>query len=448
MRIIPDPTKVMARTAVFQEANQREKRYNAAVFKLPFNGKTIDVTHKNRADMQDFDAIRPYSDEETGPAIQRLLNDNEFLDMVGRFKSPVLSRWAPALLRFFTRRWLSRRFGHFTCADDLQAGLSGYIGDLIENTTSRVTTSGIENLSNEGAYLFISNHRDIVFDPMVVNYLLFRNGLRTTRIAIGDNLLANRVFAEMMRLNKSFIVRRDMTSPREMRDAYITLSGFINHSIANNENIWIAQREGRAKDGLDLTDAAIIKMFYMSCKKGGLSFAEAMNKLRIVPVSISYEYDPCDTDKARELETKARSGGYKKAETEDTEQIMKGLTEFKGHVHVHFGTPITDAPDNAKELAARIDNEMHANYHLHPSNLVAHEKRAALAGATDETTDLVPDSVETAGRYTDAELLAARTEMEKRLEACDPAIRPYLLDMYANPVKTALDANHKQSTPH
>lgn len=396
--------------------------------------------------MQEFDAIRPYSDEETGPAIQRLVNDQEFLDMVGRFKSPALARWAPALLRFFTRRWLVSRFSHFTQVDDLQAGLSGYIGDLIEGTTTRVTTSGVENLSKQGAYLFISNHRDIVFDPMVINYLLFRNDLRTTRIAIGDNLLANRVFAEMMRLNKSFIVRRDMTSPREMRDAYITLSSFINHSIANNENIWIAQREGRAKDGLDFTDPAIIKMFYMSCKKSGLSFAEAMNKLRIVPVSISYEYDPCDGDKARELETKARAGSYKKTEGEDTDQIMKGLTEFKGHVHVHFGAPIIDAPANAKELASLINREIHANYHLHASNLMAYETRG-LPSQDAKDISAVRDSIVTAGNWSEEEMKTARSEMDKRLEACDPAIRPYLLDMYANPVQTALDANASQTTP-
>lgn len=395
--------------------------------------------------MQEFDAIRPYSDEETGPAIQRLVNDQEFLDMVGRFKAPAVARWAPALLRVFTRRWLIKRFGHFSQVDDLQAGLSGYIGELIENTTRRVTTSGVENLSTQGAYLFISNHRDIVFDPMVVNYLLFQNGLRTSRIAIGDNLLANRVFAEMMRLNKSFIVRRDMTSPREMRDAYLTLSGFINHSITNGENIWIAQREGRAKDGLDFTDPAIIKMFYMSCKKSGLSFAEAMNKLRIVPVSISYEYDPCDADKARELETRARAGSYKKTEGEDTEQIMKGLTQYKGHVHVHFGVPIDDAPENPKELAGLINREIHANYRLHASNLVAHEKRSNTSAFSAENA--LCNAVMTAESWSSNEVDAARAEMEKRLEACDPDIRPYLLNMYANPVQTALDAKAEQSAP-
>ena len=393
--------------------------------------------------MQEFDAIRPYGDDETQTAINQLVRDTEFLDMVGRFKAPTVARWAPALLRSWVRRWLIRQFGNVTRINDLQTKLSGYVGDLVGNTTSRVTQSGLEHLNKTGAYLFISNHRDIVFDPMVVNYLLFANGFNTTRIAIGDNLLSNRVFAEMMRLNKSFVVRRNMTSPREMRDAYLTLSGFINHSIDNGDSIWIAQREGRAKDGLDFTDPAIIKMFYMSRKKSGLSFAEAMNRLHIVPVSIAYEYDPCDLDKARELETRARTGQYAKTKDEDTESIMKGLTGYKGHVHVHFGQPIADAEDNPKEFAARIDQEMHANYHLHSSNLVAFQQRAIHPDA-HSTEGSVSDSVVTAETWSPADIEATEAEMQRRLDACEPAARSYLLDMYANPVVTSLDANAQE----
>lgn len=389
--------------------------------------------------MQEFDAIRPYSDDETGTAINKLVRDPGFLDMIGRFKSPTLAKWAPSVLRIWVKRWLVNHFAGITRIDDLQAELSGYVGELVDHTTTRVTHSGLENLNKHSAHLFISNHRDIVFDPMVVNYLLFANGFKTTRIAIGDNLLANRVFAEMMRLNKSFVVRRNMTSPREMRDAYIMLSSFINHSIDNNESIWIAQREGRAKNGLDHTDPAIIKMFYMSKKKSGLAFDEAMNRLHIVPVSIAYEYDPCDVDKARALETHARTGEYVKREGEDTDQIMKGLTGFKGHVHVHFGAPIADAEDNPKDLAARIDREMHANYHLHTSNLVAYQQRG-IHPDSHATRDSVSDAVVTAEAWSAAEIEAAEAEMERRLDACDPAIRPYLLDMYANPVVTALEA--------
>ncbi|MBE02915.1 MAG: glycerol acyltransferase, partial [Euryarchaeota archaeon] len=222
-------------------------------------------------------------------------------------------------------------------------------------------------------------------------------------------------------------------------DAYMTLSSFINHSIDTNHSIWIAQREGRAKDGLDHTDPALIKMFYMSQKKSGLGFGEAMNRLHIVPVSIAYEYDPCDADKARELEIRARTGSYTKAEGEDSEQIVKGLRGFKGHVHVHFGTPIHDAPDSPKELAARIDREMHANYHLHASNLVAYQMRGVHPDA-HATPESVSDAVVTAETWSPADLAAAEAEMERRLAACEPAIRPYLLDMYANPVATSLAA--------
>lgn len=392
--------------------------------------------------MQEFDAIRPYSDEEVPGAISRLQNDPDFQLMVGRFRSPFLAKWLPALVRHQVKRWLARHFDGARTVRDIQHRVAEQVSSLVGNTTTQLTSSGLDKLDRNQSYLFISNHRDIVFDPMVVNHLLYLNGLDTTRIAIGDNLLQNPVFAEMMRLNKSFVVRRNVQSPREMRDVFMTLSGFINHSLDDGHSIWIAQREGRAKNGIDLTDPAIIKMFYMSRKKEGLGFAEAMNKMNIVPVSIAYEYDPCDVDKARELEIRARTGTYEKAENEDSENIVKGLTGFKGHVHVHFGTPIADCPNKAKDLANLIDDEMHVNYHLHASNLVAYNLRGVHPGA-HETPGNVSEEVVTAESWTDAELHAAEEEMERRLAACDEAIRPYLLAMYANPVLSSLNARDK-----
>ncbi|WP_166260652.1 1-acyl-sn-glycerol-3-phosphate acyltransferase [Marinobacter salicampi] len=384
--------------------------------------------------MQEFDGIRPYQDDETKAAISRLMADAEFLEMIARFKSPFMARWAPGLTRILLQRWLRKEFGDIERIDSLQARLYHLVDELVHKTTSRVTCSGLDRLDRNTSYLFISNHRDIVFDPMVVNYLLFSYGLRTTRIAIGDNLLQNRVFAEMMRLNKSFVVKRSVSSPREMRDTYMTLSSFVYHSLEDNHSIWIAQREGRAKDGIDETDPAIVKMFYMSQKKAGLGFADAMKRLRIVPVSIAYEYDPCDADKARELETKARTGAYQKHGSEDSEQIIKGLTGFKGHVHVHFGEPITDAPDTAKELASRIDHDMHRHYHVHGSNLVAYNQLFP----TDPST--VSATVDLAETLSPPELEAAEAEMERRLDGCDEALRPFLLAMYANPVVNSLKA--------
>lgn len=393
----------------------------------------------NKDTMQDFDAIRPYRDDETPDAISRLVNDPEFLTLIGRFKAPTMTRLAPAVTRFWISRWLKREFGSVDSIGSLQARLNPLVGQLIERTTTRLSHSGLEGLDKDTAYVFISNHRDIVFDPMVVNYLLHENKQQTTRIAIGDNLLQNRLFAEMMRLNKSFVVKRNMSSPREMRDAYQTLSAFIHHSIEDNQSIWIAQREGRAKDGLDLTDPAIIKMFYMSQKKSGISFAESMNRLRIVPVSIAYEYDPCDVPKARELEARARTGSYQKHADEDTDQIVQGLTGFKGHVHVHFGAPISDSPDSAKELAARIDEDMHRHYHLHASNLIAYDM-SQVNQLSHQTEPQVPETIETAEAWSPADIEAARSELERRLGAVDRALHPFLLAMYANPVNSMLKA--------
>ncbi|WP_148862778.1 lysophospholipid acyltransferase family protein [Marinobacter fonticola] len=390
--------------------------------------------------MQDFDSIRPYRDNETRGVLDRLGNDREFLELIGRFKAPTLTRLTPAITRFWISRWLQKEFGDADTIDALQARLYHFVDQLVHKTTTRVTVSGLDGLDRNKAYLFLSNHRDIVFDPMVVNYLLVANGFRTARIAIGDNLLQNRLFAELMRLNKSFVVKRSMSSPREMRDTYQTLSAFIHHSIDENQSVWIAQREGRAKDGLDITDPAIIKMFYMSQKKTGLSFAESMNNLNIVPVSIAYEYDPCDIPKARELEARARTGSYQKHADEDTDQIMQGLTGYKGHVHVHFGEPISHAPDMAKDLAAQIDADMHRHYHLHASNLIAHDM-SQVHQLSRQTEPQTPETVETAEAYTPADLAAAKAELERRLSRTSESFKPFLLAMYANPVSSMLKAS-------
>lgn len=388
--------------------------------------------------MRQFDAIRPYTDEEVPTTIRQLLGDREFLDLVAGFKAPRFSRWLPVPARYAMRQWLNREFGPVASVDALQARLSGFVEKLISASTSQLTQTGLEKLDRHTPYLFLSNHRDIVFDPLVVNYLLFSHDLETARIAIGDNLLENRLFAQLMRLNKSFIVRRNIASARDMRDAYLTLSSFICHCLEQRHSVWIAQREGRAKSGIDLTDPAIVKMFYMSQKKAGVGFSDAMNRLNIVPVSISYEFDPCDRAKARELEIRDRTGSYTKGSTEDTDQIVQGITGFKGRVHVHFGTPISQAPDTAGALAAMIDREINGNYHLHTSNLAAY---GLLHGPTrEQKQEQGQGSGGSASLLDGADHRAAQQVLEARLAVCPPALRPYMLAMYANPVIQAMNA--------
>ncbi|MAL99257.1 MAG: glycerol acyltransferase [Alteromonadaceae bacterium] len=380
--------------------------------------------------MEQFDAIRPYRDDEVAGVIQQLLVDQEFLNLASSRQVPRLARFAPAVARALVSYWLKRKYGAINSIASLQSELAQFVEQLIQVSTSRVTQSGLEKLDPTKAYLFLSNHRDIVFDPMIVNYLLFQQGMETARIAIGDNLLQNHVFAELMRLNKSFLVRRNMTSAREMRDAFFTLSSFISHCIENRHSVWIAQREGRAKSGLDHTDPAIIKMFYMSRKKEPVPFSEAMNQLSIVPVSISYELDPCDGAKARELEIRERTGQYTKAPDEDTQQILLGLSGQKGHVHVHFGEVITDAPDQPVALAGQIDREINGNYMLHATNWAAYR---LLNSATSAVPETMPIPLPTAERLNRATEL-----LEQRFAAYDANLRPYLLTMYANPVAQAL----------
>lgn len=390
--------------------------------------------------MQEFDAIRPYSDQEVPVVIRQLLADREFLDLVAGLKAPRLSRWAAPVARLTVRESLKREFGQVHSVSQLQSRLAGPVEKMIEDSTSQLTQSGLEKLDADTPYLFLSNHRDIVFDPMVVNYLLFQRGLETARIAIGDNLLENRLFAQLMRLNKSFIVRRNMTSARDARNAYLTLSSFIWHCLEERHSVWIAQREGRAKDGVDQTDPAIIKMFYMSQKKSGLGFSEAMNRLNIVPVSISYEFDPCDGVKARELEIRQRTGTYAKGPHEDTDQIVQGISQFKGRVHVHFGTPITNAPDSAAELAAMVDREINGNYHLHTSNLAAYSiLHGSPAGPNTGGAAAAPSLLN------DADHRAARDALRARLALYDSHLHPFILAMYANPVVQAMSARASSS---
>jgi len=196
---------------------------------------------------------------------------------------------------------LARRTRHFKTIDDFQASLEGIVAHMLRSSTDGFSWSGLEALDPTRAYLFVANHRDIALDSILLNYALHQVGFPTARVAIGDNLLATEAAADLMRLNKSFIVRRSVTGLREQLAAFTLTSAYIHHSIQEGASVWIAQREGRAKDGEDRTDPAIIKMFFVSQRKGTRSFAEVIRDLSIVPLAVSYELDPCDVAKAWSL---------------------------------------------------------------------------------------------------------------------------------------------------
>ena len=323
--------------------------------------------------MTQFDDIRPYSDDEVPAVLGRLLADNEMIAAIARLK---LGEWQRALswLVYPVIRWyLRRQLRGVSTVADFQRIVKHYMDEMVESSTTGFTVSGLERLDPAKPYLFMSNHRDITLDPAFVNYALYHNEHDTVRIAIGDNLLTKPFVSDLMRINKSFIVKRSAKGPRQVLAAYKALSAYIRHSIEEDRNpIWIAQREGRAKDGNDRTEPAIIKMLAMSQNKSEESFAGFINMLHIVPVSISYELDPCDGAKARELYQKATQGKYEKSEHEDVGSIAQGISGQKGAVHVAFGSPLSGEFEDADSVARAVDAQVIANYRLHPTNYFAY----------------------------------------------------------------------------
>lgn len=376
--------------------------------------------------MGEFDAIRPYNDTEVPAVLARLLADQTFLGILTRFRFPRLAGPFGWAIKPFIAHRLRREFVDSASVAALQQKVEVYIDRTIERATDGVTYSGCERLKAGTPYLFLANHRDIVMDPAFVNYAVYHTGLQTPRIAIGDNLLQRPFVSDLMRLNKSFIVHRSLTGRREKLASYQLLSAYINHSIRDEgESVWIAQAEGRAKNGDDRTDSAILKMFHMSRKSE--PFAEVIAGLNLIPVSISYEYDPCDLAKARELYIRASTGSYQKVAGEDDTSIALGITGYKGRVHMNFGLPVNSGFDDAKQLAAVMDQQILSGYRLFPVHYLAY----AMWDDADPQLP-VPDA---ASLFAAAELQKARNEWRRRLDACPEEHRPYLVLQYAMPVR-------------
>ncbi len=373
--------------------------------------------------------IRPYNNAEAPAVLERLARDSELVDALARLRLPRLSGWLPWLARAVVGRWLRAQLGSLHTVEDLQMFIKPHLERVIADT-STFTSSGLGEIDPEASHLFISNHRDIAMDPAYANYTLHRAGHRTLSIAIGSNLLKKPWVADLMRLNKSFIVRRDITGPRELLAASKQLSAYIRHVVENNEGpAWIAQREGRAKDGRDATEAAVIKMLSLSRDRKTETNGDALAALRIVPMAIAYELDPCDGRKAAEL---AAGSDYQKAEFEDVASIGLGISGYKGCVHLAFGRPIVDSSLDVDGVVADINRQVTELYALFPTNLWAWEM---LHGQS------VPADLPRRRGVVD------RSTFEQRVQDCPEAHRPYLLAMYANPVSAALEARQQSQEP-
>lgn len=368
-----------------------------------------------------FDSIRPFKDEDLSVVLPQLFNNKEFIDSIVAFKFSAWPRFMRPTLGFFTRQYIIKQIGNINTLRAFQHLVEPYVERMINTTTESFTVTGLDKLDLSKACLFMSNHRDIALDPALVNWALHLNGQDTVRIAVGDNLLKKEWVADLIRLNKCFIVNRSAIDRREKLNAAKLLSEYIEFSLnTEQQHIWIAQREGRAKDGNDLTNPAILSMLALN-KPKSVAFSEYIRDLRIVPVSISYEYDPCDISKAVELQQLELEGSYDKPDNEDVKSIVNGIIGQKGRVHLHFGETLTGEFNNAKEVASHIDEAILQGYKPFSTATVA----ASMLNL-DEGTQLSSSEPE-------QHLQAATKYLQGRLSQLSEAEQNKLLSMYSCP---------------
>lgn len=368
--------------------------------------------------MHDFEAIRPYRDEEVPTVVGRWRNDPRVIGNAARLVTPGLARLAPWLARGLAGAVIGWKARGFRSIEDFQLFLSHYFAQLLRDTVSGFTVSGLDQLDPERAYLYISNHRDIVMDTGLVNYSVHKAGFDTPEAAVGDNLFTDPLATDLMRLNKSFVIERSVEGKRAVYRALTRTSHYIRETLEREHSVWIAQREGRAKDGFDRTEPALLKMLALAWRKDADTFGALLENLALVPVSISYELDPCDRRKAHELAVIEQEGGYEKGEDEDLASIIEGMTGFKGRVHVHYSPPLNGAFETAEDLAVALDTAIVGGLKVYPTQAEA-ARRLQL--------DNVPD----AGPW----LPEVKTAFDEHLAACPEDERPFLLAGYGNLVR-------------
>ncbi len=372
-----------------------------------------------------YDDIRPYTDKEVRSKIKLLVKDPVFDEVLMHiFKVRPKVKMVKLQLRMI--RNITQLQGTF---------IYDLLRWIINKTSSGLSCTGLDKLDKKKAYLFISNHRDIILDAALLNFLIFEKGMNTTQIAIGNNLLLYEWIEHTVKLNRAFIIKRNLAS-RELMEASKKVSSFIRKSITeDNLSVWIAQREGRTKDGFDRTQASVLKMINMSNKK---SFTEGMNELNIVPVSISYEIEPCGLAKMKELIKKERYGELK-TNKDDLKSMSMGIFNPKGRMRFSFGDPIqinfdevkTKEQQNkqAQELAGIIDQKIYANYKLWPNNYIAY--------------DLLMQENQFKDKYTAEEKRKFEMMIEQAMIHIDfpiTDIQERFLQIYANPVINKLKA--------
>jgi 1-acyl-sn-glycerol-3-phosphate acyltransferase len=377
-----------------------------------------------------YDDIRPYTDEEIPQVLRRLAGQKELIKAFRSALAPKIPRPFGALFDEIIRLYLYLKLKNIRTVEQFQRKIvvDSLLHPLVKKTTDGLTYSGLEKLDPHTPYLIITNHRDIVLDPALLNYILLNNGYIVSEIGFGDNLLFNDLVADVIRMNRAFIVKRNLPM-REQFNESLRLSQYIRHVLKDKrESVWIAQRPGRAKDGMDATNPAVLKMIYFAHRREKVPFEDFLAEMKIVPVSISYEFDPCDRMKAWEVYRSRTHGGHKKRRYEDLVSIMAGIKGFKGGVHYHFGEPITSGPSNEKELAEAIDESIHKGYKLWATNRIAYD--------VVNHADLFRDT------YSDED----EDRFFRRFRFLNRQVTNILLEAYANPVVNKMLIDRKRSS--
>ena len=367
----------------------------------------------------DFSDIASYDDDQVAIKLNELESNEDFHNYISSLIFPRSHKYFSKINRIYLRRKFKQIFSDCNSIDQFQDCLAPLVTKMIDKTTDGFTYSGVENLT-EKPTLFVGNHRDISLDPAFLNYLLYTQGLSTVRIAIGDNLLDDGYAEMLMRLNKSFIVHRNIKGVKETLRKLSKLSAYINHSLMQDkESIWIAQREGRANDGNDFTDEGVLKMLYLDQRKA-LSVYEWVRSVNLTPIVISYEYDPLDYVKARGWDYQD-SLTLEEINKSDIKEMSTGIFGYKGRVHLHICKPISDPVDTTRHLAEMIQREIINNYHIWPTN------QAAL--------DLLPEiNIQQENIDTISDMPSKISMLEKRCANLKPEERNEFLMTYARPI--------------
>ncbi len=314
-----------------------------------------------------FDDIRPYYDHETNGMLREMMKDPLFMKLINYF-------WPD-----MTFADVEAKADRVNAAADFQREfMDNAIREIVKRTSTGLSFSGFENINPNEKYLFVSNHRDILLDSAILQVLLFQHGHDTSEITFGNNLMEQGFITHFGKINRMFTVQREGTA-RELYDISKKLSAYIRHTILNKKvSVWIAQRNGRAKDGNDLTQTGLLKMLNISGKS---NFGENFKQLKIVPMTISYEYEPCDLLKVNELYLSSLHTKYKKASGEDLNSILTGITQQKGKIHLAIGTPILNELEDLnkldnenekiKQLTQLIDNQIYNDYKVWNLNFIA-----------------------------------------------------------------------------